>query len=132
MAQATNLTIKKADGTTDVTYSLVIASGGDKSPAIWQDMSASSIPAARSTLKVESTNNGAGTARRVDFRFEYPYAVTNPDGTVSILNRELASGSFINPKDVPDNVAAEAAAQFTNLLATTAVKQMFATGYAAT
>lgn len=132
MAQATNLTIKKADGTTDVTYTVQTASGGDKSPAIWQELTASAVPSARPTLKVETSWNGAKTARRTDVRFEYPYAVTNSDGTTTLVNRELFSGSWISPQDIPDNVAAEASAQGMNLLATALLKGTFASGYAPT
>lgn len=130
MANATNLTIKKADGTTDVTYTVMIASGGDKAPCVWQDLAASAVPNARPTLQAESAWNGAKTARRVNVRYVYPYTVTNPDGTTTIINQELGTLSWITPQDVPDSVAAEAAAQFGNLAATAAFKGMLASGYA--
>lgn len=132
MAQATNLTIKKADGQTDVTYTVMIAAGGDNTPCIWQDLSASSIPVNRPTLKAESAFNGAKTARRVSLRFEYPYFVTNSDGSTTLVNRELGTVTWIQPQDVPDNIASEASAQFSNLLATAAIKGVFASGYTPT
>lgn len=130
MAQATNLTVKKADGTTDVTYTLQIASGGDKAPAVWQDLSASPAPNGRPTLKVEGAWNGSKTARRMTSRYEYPYAVTNPDGSVTIVNRCLGDRTFILPQDVPTSVAAEAVVQEANLLATALLTESFWTGYA--
>lgn len=130
MAQATNLTIKKADGTTDVTYTVQIASGGDKSPAIWKELTASAFPNARPMLSCESAWNGTKTARRVNMRFEYPYMVTNSDGTTTIVNRELGTVTWIQPQDIPDTVAAEASAQFANLMATALIKSTMATGYA--
>lgn len=130
MAQATNLTIKKADGTTDVTYTVQIASGGDKSPAIWKDLTASAFPNARPSLSCESAWNGTKTARRVNMRFEYPYMITNSDGTTTIVNRELGTVTWIQPQDIPDTVAAEASAQFANLMATALIKSVMATGYA--
>lgn len=130
MAQATNLTIKKADGQTDVTYTVQIASGGDKSPAVWQELTASAVPSARPTFSVESAWNGAKTARRVSMRFEYPYQVTDGSGNTTIVNRELGTVTWIQPQDIPDSVAAEAAAQCANLLATALIKSVMASGYA--
>lgn len=130
MAQATNLTIKKADGTTDITYTVQIASGGDKSPCVWDSLSVSAVPNARPRFQVESTFNGAKTARRVNARFVYPYSITNADGTTTIVNQELGTVTWITPQDVPDSVAAEAAAQFGNLLGTALIKSVLATGYA--
>jgi hypothetical protein len=130
MAQATNLTIKKADGTTDITYTVRIASGGDKSPAIWEALTVSALPNARPTLAVESAWNGAKTARRVNMRFEYPYSIVNSDGTTTIVNRELGTATWIQPQDIPDSHAEEAAAQFANLIATALIKSTMATGYA--
>lgn len=130
MANATNLTIKKADGTTDVTYTVMIASGGDKSPTVWQELSASALPVARPSLQCESAWNGAKTARRVNMRFEYPYQVTDSAGNTTIINRELGTVTWIQPQDIPDSVAAEAAAEFANLMATSLIKSVMATGYA--
>lgn len=130
MATATNLTIKKADGTTDVTYTVQIASGGDKSPAVWQELTASATPNARPTLQVESAWNGAKTARRVSMRFEYPYQVTDASGQTTIVNRELGTVTWIQPQDIPDSLATEAASQFANLLATALIKSTMASGYA--
>lgn len=130
MAQATNLTIKKADGTTDVTYTVQIASGGDKSPAVWQQLTAGSAPADRPTFKVDSAWNGAKTARRIHARMEFPYIVTNTDGTTTIVNRALYEANAVIPQNVPDTVAQEAVAQTANLLATTLIKASFASGYA--
>lgn len=131
MAQATNLTIKKADGTTDITYTVMIASGGDKAPAVWQSLTSSDIPAARPTLSVEGAFNGTKTARRLSARYVYPYTVVNSDGTTTIVNQELGTLNWITPQNVPDSVAREAAAQFGNLAATALFKEMLASGYAA-
>lgn len=130
MAQASNITIKKADGTTDVTYTVQIASGGDKSPAIWQELTAGTAPVDRPTFKVDSAWNGAKTARRVHARMEFPYSVTNPDGTTTVVNRCLYEANAVIPQNVPDTTAAEAVAQTANLLASALIKGSFATGYA--
>jgi len=39
-----NIVVKKADGTTDITYSSVVPSAGDTSPAIWQSQTVGSAP----------------------------------------------------------------------------------------
>lgn len=132
MATATNLTVKKADGTTDVTYTVQAASGGDKSPAIWQQLAAGSAPADRPSLLVESTWNGAKTARRVHARMDFPYIVTDTDGMTTIVNRVLYDATAVIPQNVPDNISSEAVAQMANLLATALIKSAFSSGYAPT
>lgn len=130
MATATNLTVKKADGTTDVTYTVQIASGGDKSPAVWQQLAAGSAPADRPTFQVDSAWNGAKTARRIHARMEFPYTITDADGQTTIVNRVLYDANAVVPQNVPDNIASEAVAQMANLLATALIKGSFSSGYA--
>lgn len=132
MATATNLTVKKADGTTDVTYTVQIASGGDRSPAVWQQLAAGSAPAERPTLQVDSAWNGAKTARRIHARMEFPYTVTDTDGQATIVNRVLYDANAVIPQNVPDNISQEAVAQMANCLATTLLKGCFSAGYAPT
>lgn len=130
MAQATNLTVKKADGTTDVTYTVQIASGGDKSPAVWQQLAAGAAPAERPSFQVDSAWNGAKSARRIHARMEFPFTVTDTDGQTTIVNRVLYDANAVIPQNVPDSIASEAVAQTANLLATALIKSSFSSGYA--
>lgn len=129
MAQATNLTVKKADGTTDVTYALISASAGDKSPAIWQQAAASLIPAFRPNYALDSAWNGSKTARRVHSRLLMPYVATLSDGTQSLLNRCLLDITGVFPQDIPSGLVMECVYQGANLFNTALVKESFSSGY---
>jgi hypothetical protein len=131
MPTAANITIKKDDGTTDVTYSLVAASGGDKSPAIWRNNSATGTPGQRPELRVSSRNNGDNTARRVEIQFTYPSVYTDTaTSTTKVGARANFSGSFVMPGTMPDVDAAEFGAQIGNLIAASLIEDSITLGFA--
>jgi hypothetical protein len=131
MPTAANITIKKDDGATDVTYSLVSASGGDKSPAIWRNNSATGTPGQRPELRVSSRNNGDNTARRVEIQFTYPSVYTDTaTSTTKVGARANFSGSFVMPGTMPDIDAAEFGAQIGNLIAASLIEDSITLGFA--
>lgn len=131
MTTATDLVAKKNDGTTNVTYSLVVASGGDRNPAIFRDNALSAIPKNRSKFTIEARSNAAGTARRVTTEFSYPYIVSVSGGeTVSDVIPVTVSAAI--PGGVPDSVVAEAIAQWSSLHGLPLVKDSFKSGFAPT
>lgn len=131
MPNLANITVKKADGTTDIVYSAISASAGDKSPAMWR-ANVGSAPAFNPELRVSSEFNGPRTARRVKASYAYPYTVTGSDGKVTVSDRMVGDFTFVIPQSVPSNITDEAAVQLANLIASTLVKEMLKTGYAAT
>lgn len=131
MPQMANVVVKKADGTTDVTYTALTASAGDSSPARWTENSASTIRGHRPTLDVRSQFNGPRTARRVSAVFKMPVleTISGVETKVGDIPVEL---SLAIPSSVTDAVADEAVAQATNLFASSLIRSSLSSGYAPT
>lgn len=131
MPAMANIVVKKGDTTTDVTYTQVVPSAGDSSPAIWQSQGVGTAALHYPTLEVKSRFNGAKTARRVDYIYVYPQIATDSTTTLtSVVNKMVASGSFVVPTACPSTYAQEFAHQGTNLLASTLMKSVIKDGYA--
>jgi hypothetical protein len=126
-----NITVKKDDGTTDVTYTAVVASGGDKSPAVWRDNSFGGTSGQRPELRVSSRANGDNTARRVDLQFTYPSLYTDTStGLTNVSARANFTASAVIPGNMPDTFAAEFGAQVGNLIAASLIEDSLTVGYA--
>lgn len=133
MPQMANITVKKADGTTDVVYSALTPSSGDKVSAQWRSETAGASPALRPTAELRSTFNGPRTARRLDFSFQYPYTVTDSTTSVTTVKARIpVSLTMTVPTEIVDSVVQEAVAQAFNLLKSTLISDSFETGYAPT
>lgn len=130
MPQIANITVKKNDGTTDVTYTYVQPSAGDKSPAIWRSQSVGAMVSARPELRMSARPNGTGTARRVDTSYTYPYTVTGTDGVTRVQERLNLTLSGLVPAGMPDADVNEAVSQGLNLLAATLTKDSYKAGFA--
>jgi len=126
------ITVKKADGTTNIVWTGVAASAGDKSPAIWRSKTVGSAPGYQPTYQMTSRPNGPGTARRVDVSIVYPYTTTGTDGKTYLAEKAIFTGSFVCPLGMPTTDFNEAAAQGMNLLASTLTVQCLQSGFAAT
>jgi hypothetical protein len=130
-----SITVKKFDGTTDIVYDALSASGGDGSPAVWrQDTGAAAgLPVGlRPILKLTSTWNGPKTARQMKYNFIMPYAVQDSTTTkYSATDRIVADGIITMPQGIPAANLNEVY-QLLNLLAATLVKQAVAAGYSPT
>lgn len=131
-----SITVKKADGVTDITYDAIAGSGGDGSPAVWrQDTGASAaLPVGlRSLFKLWTVSNGPKTARQAKFNFVSPYAVQDSTTTkYSASDRVVVEGIMTVPQAIPAANINEAIYQACNLLAANLVKQAAANGYAPT
>jgi len=133
MATAVDITVKKADGTTDIIWTVLAGSGGDSSPAIWRSNTAVGTLGQRPTLQVSTKWNGPKTARRVEISGNFPSVYTNSaTGQTEVRGYVPIAASFT----VPANIAAadlnEASAQLCNLIASAMVKSAVSTGYAPT
>lgn len=132
MPSLANITVKKYDGTTDITYSGVLPSPGDKSPAMWRSLTIGTAQAHKPELLIAGAWNGPRTARRLSGKFMYPSITVGGDGKVYVQDRCLGTFEFVLPQNMPDIDANEAGAQFCNLMSSALVKEMVRTGYAAT
>ncbi len=130
---ASNLTVKKADGTTDVTFTVVAGASGDKSPAVYRSNSVGSAAGHHPELRVQSSSNSARTSRKVTCQFSFPTLITSTDsGETTVKNRVNGQFEMILPVEAPDTNIGEAVSQFINLLDHADIVAAIKTGYAPT
>lgn len=129
MPQIANITVKKNDGTTDVVYTAVVPSSGDKSPAVFKSNSVGTSANARPEFRVLSSANRQRTTRSVEANLVYPTTVTEA-GVTTVVHRTLVQVRVTTPLGAPDTDIAEAVSQGVNLLASTLMRDTFKTGYA--
>lgn len=130
----TNLTVKKADGTTDITYTGVSPSSGDGVPAIWKSQTVGNALSHQPELRISARNGGKGGVNRV-FRltFQYPETATNSTTGLTYVVRALPIAMDVPiPKDMPTATVSEALKQFANLLDHADIQAVLLSGYSAT
>jgi hypothetical protein len=132
MAAMTDLTVKKADETTNIVYTMKVTSAGDRTPAIWKSTTVGTAPSHNPSFSITSRGNADGKVRRVDFAYAYPQTAVASDGSISVVNIAQISGSAAIPQGMPQLDLNEAVAQCFNLLGQTLVKTVFKDGYAPT
>lgn len=134
MPNMASITVKKNDGTTDIVFDALSASGGEATPALWrQDTGVSAgLPVGlRSTFTLTSKWNGPKTARQLQFNLAFPYAVQDQGTTLwTAKDRVVVSGVITVPQNIPATNLNEAVAQSMNLLASTLVKSSMQAGFA--
>lgn len=129
MASIANITVKKADGTTDIVYTAIQPASGDNQFAIWRQEDATKPQAFRPVLKMKTSDNGPKTARKPHLEYMYPFTYT--DSTTGLVQQAhvcLSSADFLLPTQVPDTIIAEAVHQFTNLMVSTHIRDSVKAG----
>lgn len=121
MPQAANITVKKADGTTDVVYTVLAPSAGDRIAAKWRANSVNAIPAFRPTLEFLARPSSE-SVRRCEMALRYPIIqpVNSVDTNVFTLTFK---GEVALPQGVPQDQVKEAIYQFGNLLVHSLIRQ---------
>ncbi len=133
MGTAADITVKKFDGTTDIVWSLVTASGGDKSPAVWRSNTATGTLGQRPTFTMSGRSNAAGTVRRLDITGSFPSVYTDTSTSLTaVRSKATLSLSFAFPQDMAITDMQEAAFQMMNLVGATLIKNSCIQGYAPT
>lgn len=133
MPAMANITVKASNGTTDVVYSALNPSSGDKVSALWRAEAAGVSSNLRPTLDMQSQWNGPRTARRITATYMYPYVFTNASTfEKSVRARIPITYSATVPVEIPDTEIAEAVAQFNNLLVSALAKDCIKLGFAPT
>lgn len=131
MPNMADITIKKADGTTDITYTALAPSAGDKTPATWRTESVGTVAANRPVLMITSKSSSDKLARIVEGKLSYPETFTDSTtGLTSVRLRESFSFTEITRADASDSTNTELAAQAANLLKSPLVQSVLKTGYA--
>lgn len=131
MPNMANIVVKKADGTTDITYTGLSPSAGDNTPAQWRVESIGTIAGNRPVLKVSSKYTADHKARIINVKLVYPETYTDANSGL-VMTRLRTSDSYtrIFPLDASDTVIQESMAQFANLLKSTLIQDVGKTGFA--
>jgi len=129
MPNMANITVKAANGTTDVIYTALTPAAGDRTPARWANVSANTRANLRPTVEMTSRFNSARSARHVDFVLKF-LEVANVGGVDQVVGTALLSATCVVPLQVTDATISEAVAQFGNLLKSTLVQDSVKAGYA--
>jgi len=124
-----DITIKAADGTTDVVFSALTPAAGDRTPARWADKSASARAHLRPTAEMTSRFNNARTARHVDLVLKYPEVATI-GGVDQVVGTALLSATCVVPLQVTDATISEAVVRFGNLFKNALIQGSVKAGYA--
>lgn len=130
MPTMANITVKKADGTTDVIYTAVAGAAGDKTQAVFRNNTVGTTVSERPSLLIASRDNGPKTGRRVEVNFAWPTSATDGSGNKIITGRMTGSASVLIPQNQDVATINEQANQFGNLIGAAIVKASFAEGYA--
>lgn len=129
MPALANIVIKKADGTTDVTYTAISGAAGDGSPAVFRNNTVGTALNQRPTLLLKSSSNGSKTARRIRGDFSWPIVGVS-NGVTQVIGRTPGDFNFLVPQNQDEATIKEQAHQFANLVASAIVKAALAEGYA--
>lgn len=133
MPSMADITVKKADTTTNIVWTALNPSSGDTVPAYWRSETMSAQASARASMSSKSSWNGPKDARRIETSITYPHTSTDSTtGITSVIARVPISIVATVPVSVPDTVVAEAIAQAFNLQVSTLMLSVYKTGFAPT
>lgn len=124
-----DITIKKADGTTNIVYTGVQRSAGDTSPARWEQQGPSTL-SLRPQLAVQSSRppGQTGALRRITINGVYPIA--DPTTGMEVARVTLSDAKVTISRNASATDTKEGVYQLLNLAASTVVKQCAEEGYA--
>lgn len=129
MPSMASITVKKADGTTDVVYTAIAGAAGDNSPAVFRNNTVGTTLAERPTLLISSKSNGTRTGRRIDVNYSWPITSEDAGGNLVVSGRMTGTASVLVPQNQTTAVIAEQAYQFGNLMGSALMKASFDEGY---
>lgn len=133
MPSIANLTVKKNDGTTDITYTAASPASGDSTPAVWKSQTVGTALAHQPELRLTARDAKRGLARELRTTFQYPEIMTNSTtGQTTVANRAMASTTWTFDKSMKASDVNEFVAQYANLMAAALLKSCVQSGYSAT
>lgn len=116
MPALANMTVKKNDGATDVTYTGISPASGDGSPAVWRNESVGVAANHRPEYRLSSKDGKSGSARIVRSTYVYPQIATNTTTTLtSVVTSAKCTTEWELPKGMSQADINEFAAQLANL-----------------
>lgn len=119
------ITVKKADGTTDIVYDIKSQSAGDGTWASWRQDTGNTAPFSARPVLMHRVTESAKGVRRVDLMYNYPYFYTDTTTSqvvVSPLSVSFKNGVLTVPQGIPTTFINEASAQFANLVGSVHIK----------
>lgn len=131
MPQIANIVVKKADGTTDITYTAVTPAAGSE-PAVWKSQSIGSSAGQQPELRCSSKGRVVKGIpyRDVVLTYKYPKSVSNSTTGEITISEGLSAAFQIHVNQTLDSAnLKEAAYQIGNLIASMLIKQSIETGY---
>lgn len=132
MAQAADITVKASDNTTNVVYSVLAPSAGDKIPTKWRANALHAIPAFRPTFELLGRPSGVvGSARRMEGTLLFPIVQT-VNGVETVVFTVPFRVDLTLPQGVPQAPVKEAIYQGGNLLVSALIRQCLEEAQAAT
>jgi len=128
-----DITVKKNDGVTNITYTAKVPAGGDGTAAIWRSESVGTAPAHFPELRFSARDVRKGLARAPRTTFVYPMTSTNSTtGVTSVVDKIRIGSDWDIPKNVTQAAIDEAVSQYANLLAAALTVSCLKAGYAPT
>lgn len=133
MPNMTPITIKKNDGTTDVVFTDVQPSAGDKSPAMWRAKLVGANRSVNPWFSMVSRDNASRSARVQNLRFVIPLIQTDASTTLQSSRGEcLFKGECVYPVTATEAEINEFVAQAANIMKHALIQQALKDGYAPT
>lgn len=123
MPNMTNITVKKADGTTDITYTGKSPSAGFGSSALFRADSVGTSVAARPSLTVTPVQRSNRLVAKVNFVFPIVDSSTG-----KVVDYGTIKGESNFPTTATDSEVAEGVAQGTHLIASQLIKGVMREG----
>lgn len=132
MPSIANMTVKKNDGTTDITYSYVMGASGEN-PALYRAPALGATAVTAPEVRIVSRQISGGKFNRVTGTAKYPYSVVNSTtGVTSLQNFLLARCELTVPIEMPQASIDEGVSQLLNCFAHSQFKSACKEGFAPT
>lgn len=133
MPQIADVTVKKADGTTNIIFSGISGAGGDASPAVFRSVSAPGTTGQKPTIKITSRDSGDKATRRIVIDAVFPEVYTDTTSSLTKINSKVTMQVNVAvPQNLSSTTMSEAAAQLTNFLASALIQSSISSGFAPT
>lgn len=132
MPAIADMTIKKANGTTDILWSHKQGAAGDQ-PAIWRSSTVGTAIAHQPELRLTSRDASKGTKRAMRATIVWPQIATDSTtGLTSVVDKAFFGADVTLPKSMPTAELLEFAHQSANLWYHALLKAAVAEGMAPT
>lgn len=131
MPQIANIVVKKADGTTDITYTAVSPAAGPE-PAVWKSQTIGTSAGQQPELRCSSKGRvvKGNPYRDIVLTYKYPKSVSNSTTGEITISEGLSVAVQVHANQTMAQAdLKEAAYQIGNLISSTLIKQSIETGY---